>query len=191
MKTLPFFLLLILALTLSACSGQATPEPVIGSADTYISPNLDLDYTGALPVRNQLTLGILELDGTAQAITSEQAAILLPLWQALLGTQNSGSAAQAEVSALLAQIESSLTPAQLDAISALQLTQTDLQDWAASSGIALGSGSGQPGQGQGLSPEARATRQAEEGRTPGTNTGGGASTALLNAVIAYLEALVP
>lgn len=180
--------LVLLALALAACGGSATPAPASAS-DTYTSPNLDMTYEGALAARNQLALGTLELDGASNAITPEQATTLLPLWQALLSTQKSGAAAQAEVSALLTQIESAMTVEQLAAIREMQLTQTDLQDWAAANGVTLGgSGGGQPGSGQGLSPEARATRQAEEGRTPGT-TGGGASTAMLDAVITYLESL--
>lgn len=189
MKT-PHILLLVLALALSACSGQATPAPALSSAESYVSPNLDTSYEGALSARNLLTLGTLELDSTPDAVTVEQAETLLPLWQALLGTQKSGAAAQAEVNALLEQIEGSLTSEQLAAINALQLTQADMQAWAAANGVTLGSGGGQPGQGQGLTPEERATRQAAEGRTPGS-TNGGASTALLSAVISYLESKLP
>lgn len=180
-------LTLTLALTLAACGGAATPAPA-SAPDTYVSPNLDTTYEGALAARNQLLLGTLELDGAPNAVTPEQAAALLPLWQALKSTTQSGAAAQAEVSALLTQIESAMTAEQLAAIRAMQLTQTDLQDWAAANGVTLGGGNGQPGSGLGLSPEARATRQAEEGRTPG-NSGNGASTAMLDAVIAYLESL--
>ena len=178
---------LTFALALAACGGAATPAPA-SAPDTYLSPNLDTTYEGALSARNQLLLGALELDGTPDAITTEQAATLLSLWQALKSTTQSGAAAQAEVSALLSQIESAMTAEQLAAVREMQLTQTDLQEWAAANGITLGGGTGQPGSGQGLSPEARATRQAEEGRTPG-NAGGGASTAMLDAVITYLESL--
>lgn len=183
-------ILLLLALALSACSGNATPAPALSGAESYVSPGLDTTYEGALSARNQLTLGTLELDGTPNAVTAEQAEILLPLWQALLGTQKSGAAAQAEVNALLGQIESGMTTKQLAAINAMQLTQTDLQAWAATNGITLGNGGGQPGQGQGLSAEERAARQAQEGRTPGDNSGG-ASTAMLSAVITYLESKTP
>jgi hypothetical protein len=191
MKSTRIFLLL-LALALSACSGKATPAPALSGAESYISPSLDTTYEGALSARNQLAIGTLELNGAPNAITPGQAETLLPLWQALLSTQKSGAAAQAEVNALLEQIESGMTTEQLAAISAMQLTQNDLQAWAAANGITLGSGSGQPGQGMGqaLSPEERAARQAQEGRTPGENSGG-ASTALLSAVIAYLESLAP
>jgi hypothetical protein len=155
-----------------------------------MSPNLDTTHDGALSARNQLLLGALELDGTPNAVTPEQAATLLPLWQALKSTTQSGASAQAEVSALLSQIESALTAEQLAAIRAMQLTQTDLQAWTTANGLTLGGGSGggQLGGGQGLSPEARATRQAEEGRTPG-NGGNGASPAMLDVIITYLESL--
>jgi hypothetical protein len=114
---------------------------------------------------------------------------LLTLWQALRGTTQSGASAQAEVNALLGQIEGALTADQLAAIKALNLTQTGFQQWAAANGVTMGTGGGQPGSGQSLSPEARATRQAAEGRTGSTGSGGGASTAVVTAVIAYLETI--
>lgn len=182
--------ILFLAFGLSACGAQATPAPVQTGPDGYVSPNLDVSYEGALAVRNQLSMGVLELVGTPNAVTAEQAGTLLPLFQALLSTQKSSTAAEAEVNALLEQIEASLTSEQLVAIRGMQLTQTNMQEWAAASGITLGSGGGQPGQGQGLSPEERATRQAQEGRTPSSSgSTGGAATALLTAVIDYLDGL--
>ncbi len=184
--------LLLFALALSACNGNATPAPASSSTESFSSSNLDTTYEGALSARNQLALGTLELEGSQNAVTAEQAEALLPLWQVLLNTQQSGTSAQAEVNTLLEQIESSMTTDQLASIKDMQLTQADLQAWATANGITLGSGAGggQPGQGQGLSAEERATRQAQEGRTPG-NTSGGASTAMLTAVITYLDSLTP
>ncbi len=181
-------LTLTLAFVLAACAGSAAPVPA-SAPDTYTSPSLDTTYEDALAARNQLALGTLELAETPDAVTPEQAQTLLPLWQALLATQRSGAAAQAEVAALLTQIEAAYTAEQLAALGALQLTQADLQAWAAANGVTLGNGGGGNGQGQGMSAEARATRQAEEGRTPGAGSTGGASTALLDAVITYLESL--
>ncbi len=183
-------LFIALAVLLAACGSNATPVPAVSGQDTYTSQILVTSYDGALPVRNQLALGTLELDGTANAITAGQAETLLPLWQALLSTQKSGAAAQAEVSALLEQIEGAMTPEQLAAISEMKMAQSDLQAWASANGVALGSGGGQPGQGQGLSPEERAARQAAEGKTP-NSSGGGAATAIMTAVIEYLESLAP
>lgn len=105
-----------------------TAAPASTGGDTYISQNLPVDYDGALAVRNQLALGTLELNQTDSAINAEQAQTLLPLWQALRSTQQAGGTAQAEVSALLTQIESSMTPEQLNTIAAMKLLQSDMQE---------------------------------------------------------------
>ena len=180
---------LVLIVALSACSAPAPAAPTTNQ-DTYTSTALDTSYEGALSVRNQLALGTLQLAGTPNAITSEQARTLLTLWQALRGTTQSGASAPAEVNALLGQIEGALTADQLAAIKDLKLTQTAFQQWATANGVTIGTGGGQPGSGQSLSPEARATRQAAEGRTGSSGSGGGASTAVVTAVIAYLEKAV-
>lgn len=178
---------IVTAAVLSACAAPAPAAPV-DSAAAYVSANLDTSYENALSARNQLALGTLNLADTPEAVSPEQAAALLPLWQAVRATSQSGGGSQTEVNALLTQIEAGLTEAQLTAIRAQGLTQTDLQDWATANGVTLGTGGGEPGSGQGLSPEARATRQAEQGRTP-NSTGGGASTAVVDAVATYLESL--
>ena len=181
-------LFIISALLLSACGSAATTDTA--SSDSYTSPNLPVDYDGALPVRNQLALGLLMLAGTDQAPTAEQAQNLIVLWQALQVTQGSSTAAPEETAALLAQIEGLLTPDQLDAIRQMQLTNADMQTWAAENGITMGTGGGQ-GAGRNLSPEARATRQAEEGRTPTGSSGSGGSTAIIDALIVYLQTPIP
>lgn len=183
-------LIALLAFALAGCSGGQAQSAAANTAEAYASQVLVTSYDGAIPVRNQLGLGTLALAGTTNEVTPEQAAALLPLWQALRGTTQSGGSAQAEVNALLEQIESAMSAGQLAAIAEMQLAQSDLQAWAKANGITLGAGSGQPGAGQGLSPEARATRQAAEGVTSGGGAnGGGASTAILEAVISYLETL--
>jgi hypothetical protein len=201
--------ILILVLAISACasdspevdspngadptSEQAQPPIVLPSNEQYTSPNLDVTYPEALPVRLQLMLGSLMLADTPNAITPAQAAELLPLWQALQSLTSSGTSATAETNAVLAQIEATMTSDQIAAIRALQLTSTTMQEWAAANGITLGLGEGTGmggGQGQSLSPEARATRQAEEGKTPSeTGNSNGASTALTQALIAYLDGI--
>ncbi|MGC9396534.1 MAG: hypothetical protein ACP5J4_16950 [Anaerolineae bacterium] len=185
--------LIFVVVALAGCaSGAATPAPAVSGGDTYASATLKVDFTNALTVRNQLALGLLNLEGTANEVTPAQAKSLLPLWQALRGTARSGAAATAEVDALLSQIEETLTPGQLEAISALRLTQDDLRAWAESQGITVGTGAGVGagagggmGAGRGLSPEERATRQAENGGDSGNS--GGLSTALLDAVVTFLE----
>jgi hypothetical protein len=188
MSRITVYLLLGIATFLTSCSGTTAPA---ATGDTYVSQVLPAGYEGALPVRNQLALGILELNQTAAPMTAEQAQLLIPLWQALRSTQESGGQATAEVNALLAQIESTLTPQQLSSIAERQLNITDLQTWASANGIQLGTNGGVPGQGMGLSPEARATKQAAEGMTSSSASGSKLSSALTDAVIASLEAGLP
>lgn len=181
-------LIVILALLLASCSGTADSASTTSSnSDAYVSPNLDVSYEGALNARLQLTLGSLKLAETNSPITADQAKTMLPLWEGLLNMTRTGNNAQAEVNALLAQIEAAFTPDQLTAIREMKLTSPDMQTWASANGVTLGSGSGQPGSGSGMSPEARATKQAAEGVTPGSS--GGASSALLTALITYLQGL--
>lgn len=188
MSRITLSLVLGVTIFLASCSGTTAPAATV---DTYASEALPAGYDGALPVRNQLALGILELNQTASPITAEQAQLLIPLWQALRSTQESGGQATAEVNALLAQIESTLTPQQLSSIADKQLTFTDMQTWAAANGIQLGTNGGVPGQGMGLSPEAKATKQAAEGMTSTSASGSKMSSALTDAVIAALEASLP
>lgn len=182
-------LIVVLTLLLASCGGTADPASTTSSSsDAYVSPNLDVTYEGALNARLQLTLGSLKLAETTTPITADQAKTMLPLWEALLNMTRTGNSAQAEVNALLGQIEAAFTPDQLTAIREMKLTSPDMQTWASANGVTLGSGSGQPGSGSGMSPEARATKQAAEGVTPGSS-GNGASSALLNALIAYLQGM--
>ena len=154
MKLWRITLVLVLIVTaLAGCGGgQATPtpEPVsIGGSETYTSAVLDASYSGALDVGSQLALGTIRLEETENGVTPQQATALLPLWQAIQGETLQG---EAETSAVLKQIEGHLVPDQLAAITAMQLTQDDLLAWAQSQGLSLG-----------ISPEERATRQAEGG----------------------------
>jgi hypothetical protein len=155
---------LVLALVAGVLAGCGAEEATPATADedtaaAYISAALDTSYDGALDARNQLMLGTIQLEGTDNAVTPEQATGLLPLWQALQG----GVTAQAEVEAVLKQVEGAMTQEQLEAIARLQLTQEDLRTWMQEQG--LGAGGGFPGAGGGeeVSPEVRATRQAEFG----------------------------
>ncbi len=180
-------LLIIFALALAACGGTATTPAPVAVSQEFVSATLDTTYEGALSARNQLALGAIKLDGTPNALNAKQAATLLPLWQALRSTTQSGGNAQAEVTALLTQIEQTMTPNQLQAIKAMKLTQTEFQDWTKASGITLGSGAegGVPGGGAGLSASEKATRQAS--RTD--SSGASASTAVVDAVIKYLGSI--
>jgi len=191
MKRISLILIVLLALLLASCSGTApTASTTTTNSEMYVSPNLDVSYENALAARLQLTLGSLKLAETSTPITPDQAKIMLPLWQALLNMTRTGNSAQAEVNALLAQIEAAFTPEQLTAIRDMKLVSADIQAWATANGVTVGSGQGSgQGGGGGMSPEARATKQAAEGVTSSANGGNGVSTVMLNSLIAYLQGL--
>jgi hypothetical protein len=129
--------------------------------DVYVSDVLSTSYEGALNVPDQLMLGTLLLEETAHAVTPDQAQTLLPLWQAL---QAGSVTADAEVGAILKQIEQTMSPEQLQAIAAMQLTQDDLRAWMEEQGMGRGfpraGGGTLEGPSGTVSPE-MATRQAE------------------------------
>lgn len=167
----------------SAGDSAGAPAPTAAAAAisaATAASRLDLAYANALPQRNQLLLGTVGLADAGEPVTAAQAQKLLPLWQGIRATLNSGAASDAETNALLTQIEAVLTDAQIAAIRDMKLTQTQLQDWAKSQGIATGAGDGSgQGTGKSLSPEARATRQAEREASGASSL----SQALLDAVI--------
>ncbi|HSN76483.1 MAG TPA: hypothetical protein VL334_15510 [Anaerolineae bacterium] len=107
----------------------AAPPAAQGSAE------LTDDYPDALSLRNQLALGILELEGTADAVTPGQAAQLLPLWQALSALDASSTAAPEEIAAVQNQIVAAMAPAQVAAIAQLQLTNAVLQAYYVEIGV--------------------------------------------------------
>jgi hypothetical protein len=68
----------------------------------------------------------LKLAGTGQDISAEQAEELIILWQTYKQLSESDTAAQAEVDGLVVQIRESMTTAQRQAITDLQITQQDV-----------------------------------------------------------------
>jgi len=158
----------LVATVLVGCGGgEATPAPADEEAsDAYTSEALDTPYADALDASSQLVLGTLRLEGTENAVTPEQAAALLPLWQALQG----GVTAQAEVNAVLKQIEGTMTQEQLATIAAMQLTQEDLRAWMEEQG--LGMGGGFPGAGGDMSEEERQALRATVEAGGGMQGGG-------------------
>ena len=119
----PFILisLTVIALALAACGGATAPAvpvvaPVVSSNEVTPTPlsatYLKIDYADATSLRNQLALGTLKLEGTANAITVEQAKALLPLWQAVVALSGTTTTAEAELTAVQNQIAEALQPAQ-------------------------------------------------------------------------------
>jgi hypothetical protein len=203
MKPFVLISLTVLALLLGACGGATAPAaPVaapIVSNDEVTAPlsatYLKIDYADATSVRNQLALGTLKLEGTANAITAEQAKALLPLWQAVVALSGTATTAEAELTAVQNQIAEALQPAQLQAIGALQLTTTQLNAFYAEKGIVMPTPvpgvTKVPGSGSGVSSaDKEATRTAATALGTPTSSGAGqaAKTLLFETVIELLSA---
>ena len=146
-------ILLALMAALAGCGGDGGGD---GSDEAGSSPagvTLNEDYPDALPVSAQLSIGTLALEGTDDAVTVEQAGELLPAWKMLQALQGSGTAAQAELDAVLNQIQAAMTPTQLTAIQEMRLTPTSLLELAQEQGLGRGLAGG-VGQGGGFRPPA-------------------------------------
>jgi hypothetical protein len=194
-------ILLLLMVTLAACSVPGLSQGG-GEADTAAEPI-------ALPQPIQLSVGTLMLEETTQAVTAEQAQELLPLWQMLRTLQQSDTAAQVEIEAVLKQIQAAMTPEQRAAIEEMDLTLAGMQTMAQELGLGMGSGEGEgssgsqeggfgppggmppgggmfpgggmPGGETDLSPEEQAAAMAER-------MSSGFGTALMDRLIELLEA---
>ncbi len=112
MKKIFLSILMILAITLTACSSL--------SAATVNSKNT------SLPIDTQLAVGTLKLAGTDQDITSDQAKDLVVYWETYKELSQSQTAAQAEVDGLVAQIQETMTAQQISAITEMNITQQDV-----------------------------------------------------------------
>lgn len=120
-------LLTVLTLLLTACGNSQA-----GSMQT----------DDELPVATQLVLGTLQLEDTEQAVTSEQAKELLPMWQVYKSLISSGTAAQEEIDGLVEQIQETLTVEQMTAITAMNLAQQDVFAAIQAQNITASSGGG-------------------------------------------------
>jgi hypothetical protein len=109
-------LTILISLTLTACSynfGTSSSTP-IGA------PSAD-----ELPAQTKLILGAINLK-SENAITAQQAKVLLPMFYVLRDLNESDTAAQEEINGLVSQIQETLTPVQIQAIEAMSLTRQDM-----------------------------------------------------------------
>lgn len=158
--------LLLMIAGISSCSAG------VGAAnEAQANGGLNADYENALSVEMQLALGSLALDGSENAIDAEEAGELLPLWKAISSLSQSDSAAAEEIQAVFNQIEETMTPEQIEAIAAMQLTREDMTELAEELGLNFGAG-GRFGE---LTPEMQATMEAarESGEFPQSEFPGG------------------
>ncbi|RJP46594.1 MAG: hypothetical protein C4583_18630 [Anaerolineaceae bacterium] len=172
MKKLTLILLTLLALTLTACGASDSTEAAATTQTDSATPTL----TGP----TLLVLGTFKLDGTEQAVTPEQAAELLPLWQVYQELSTSDTAAQAEIDELEKQIRKTMTDEQIKAINEMNLTPQDsfaiMQEMGIGMGQRSSSSSAQNNSnftpGQGMGPGSGAPPDMGGGGVPGQMPGG-------------------
>ena len=199
MKTKLFNLTLIAILltgVLAAC-GSTEPESAPAAAaapnEEPAAATLADDHEDALTIKNQLLLGTLRLEGSDQAITSEQAKELLILWQALAALSASGTAAPEETEAVQNQIMENMTPEQVGAIAAMRLTNAALQEFYIEVGLTEVKTpepdvTPESTRMRDLSQEDREATRVASGEEPtGSSSGSGKSDALMEMVIELLE----
>ena len=114
MNKFSIFITVLLIFSLTAC-GNA-------QVDLIQTNNNDL------PAVAKLAIGTLKLKETDQAVTSDQAGELLPLWQIYRELSDSDTAAQAEFEAVIAKVRETMTTNQMQAIIDMKLTQQDVSE---------------------------------------------------------------
>lgn len=184
-KIIAITLLSTLALALTAC-GALSGSSQVNSSNP--APSNGTPATG--PSALQLAAGMIKLDGTSNAVTAQQAAQLLPLWQSLQQIETTAvpqgtpqgtvtpdarfnSAMMQQESAQIILIQNAMTPAQIQAITAMNLNRQDIFTVLQQAGITMGG----PGQGGGFGPNG-GTFTPPQGTppaagTPGANGGNG------------------
>ncbi len=207
-------IIFILTLILSACAANTNNEPIELTANEN---NLTEPASRARDIDMlSLMIGTFKLDGTELAVTYDQANEMLPYWKLLKNMLSDGTAAQAEIDAVVEEINSIFTIDQLSIINDLEIESDNLKIIMDELGIQIGgrgenSGSDAgsiagearpgviPGQGGGqgagggslggeieLSPEQQATREASAEE----RSGFGITIVVNDAVIAYLESII-
>ena len=130
---------LALLLVLAACGSQSetqAPEQ---------TTRLAADEEGGVPIQMRLILGTFLLEGTDLAVSEAQAAELLPLWKAVRSLSASDTAAQAELDAVLNQIQSAMTADQIQAIANTELAPDGMRALFQELGIEFGPPEGSDG----------------------------------------------
>jgi hypothetical protein len=167
-KIFTITLLSILALVLTACGASAGSSQANTQSDNSggssasntgssgsSNPAPDNGTPASGPSALQLAAGMLKLDGTSNAVTAQQAAQLLPLYQSLAqemstpvaqatpdGTTTPGPrfspAMMQEMSSQETEIQNAMTPAQIQAITAMNLSRQDIFTIFQQAGIQMG-----------------------------------------------------
>lgn len=130
--------LMIMLLALVSCNSASDNT---AAADGQ-APNGTGQPTREISEDVQLMMGTVLLDKTDYAIDADQAAELIPLWKVLDTMAGSETAAQVEVDAVIASIQDAMTPEQMTAIEAMNLSIADMNDVFQTLGIDMNGGGG-------------------------------------------------
>ena len=171
-----------------ACAPKVEVETVPTSLASTV---LSIEYSDAANLRSQLAYGTIKLADTPNAITSDQAQTLIPLWQAVVSLSGDTTTAAEELTAVQDQITAALTAEQLQAIAEMKITNAGLNVFYAEYGVVLPTPipgvTKVPGSGSGKTDEEKAAAEATKtaaGET--TGTGQSAKTLLFEKTIEYL-----
>lgn len=185
-------ILFMVAMTLTACTSQPTAGIAQGNPGNN-QTGAPADVQGNKPgftisPETKLVIGTLKLEGTAQAVTVDQAKILLPLWSN--AQKLASDSASEDMQKLIDQIKAAMTTDQLAAIDKIEVTPENMRTMMNDLGIKLNGPDGGQGQGednlQGTRPAPQGTRTPPQGtRTPGMGNNR-VNPALLEAIISML-----
>jgi hypothetical protein len=194
MKRHPVLLVIsLIALVISACA-PAAPAAVVTAPTSAAAAVLDITYPDAASLRSQLAYGVIKLKDSPNAITPAQAKTMVPLWQAIIALSGDETTASEELTAVQDQITEALTPAQLQAIADLRITNAELNTFYAQYGVVLPTPvpgvTKVPGSGSSKTEEEKAAARATA-EAAGQTTGSGmaAKTLLFEKVIEYLTGI--
>ena len=171
----------VMVLFLAACSSGATESDELVSEGSQTSEGTleTAEFSqararlgdGEVPVLSQLMIGTLRLEGTDLAVDSAQAAELIPLWKALRSLTTSDTAAEAEIEAVINQIQGTMSANQIEEISAFEINPDDMRSIIQDLGIEFGPPEGFEGfDGEDFNPDQ--FRQQFGGGGPGGGRGG-------------------
>ena len=149
-KITMFVLSVLLSGLMAACAPASAATSSAAASAATAAPANGTPAPGGFQISNltKLLLASFKLEGTPQAITSDQAKTLVPLWQAVESLGQSDTTAPAELTAVEQQIQGTFTAEQMSAIDAMALTGADMQAIMAEQGITFGrgrNGTPQPG----------------------------------------------
>jgi hypothetical protein len=143
----PFYRLMVLAVlaALTACSAGSSESS--GTSATGVQASMTgtpaaTEFNFQLPATDQLLIGTLMLENSDQAVTPEQAAKLLPLWQLMKTLMESDTSVQAEIDAVLKQINAEMAGDQLTWIANQDFSNQNMFEIMQQLGISLSDSSG-------------------------------------------------